>query len=126
MLRRQLLHQIRILLHLLHLILRRTRMHKLIMQRVRQQRIRQRTEVRLEHGRDAADIIELVRVVEVEGSVVAALEELGDDLGLAGAAGLAVDAFVVDGGEFDGLDAFLDDDGDHAAISPGVCPYLFD
>lgn len=126
MLRRQLLHQIRVLLHLLLLILRRTRMHKLIMQRIRQQRVWQRTEVRLEHGRDAADIIELVRVVEVEGGVVAALEELGDDLGLASATGLSVDTFVVEGGEFDGLNAFLDDDGDHAAISPGVCADLFD
>lgn len=60
-----------------------------------QQRIRKLSEVRLEDGRDAADIIESLRVQEVEGSIIGALEQLRDRLRLPRAASLAIDTFEV-------------------------------
>ena len=68
--------------------------HKLVVQGVRHERVRQRSEIRLEDGGDAADVVELVLVPKVEGGVVAPLEQLGDNLRLTGPSGLAIDALV--------------------------------
>ena len=70
--------------------------HKRIVQGIRQQRIRQHSEVRLQNRSDAADIVETVVVPQIERSVVATLEELRDDLRLSRAASLAVDTLVVE------------------------------
>lgn len=48
-----------------------------------EERHRERAEICLENGRDAADVVEAVRVAEVEGSVVAAIEQLRYSFGLA-------------------------------------------
>jgi hypothetical protein len=69
--------------------------HEALVELGREQRVGQRAEVVLEDGRDRADVVEAVAVAQVERVVVAALEQLRDDLALACAARLPVDALVL-------------------------------
>ena len=104
---------------------------------------RQRPEVVLENRGDTADIVEAVLVVKIEGRVVAALEQLGDHLGLTRTTCLAVDTFILKsygesdsvhdngsggGGQLtnsiDSVDALLDDHRNHTILVPRIRTYL--
>lgn len=67
--------------------------NKLLVQLVREERHRQAPEEVLEARSDGGEIVELVEILEVK--ILAALEKLGDELGLTHASRLAVDAFVL-------------------------------
>lgn len=59
------------------------RSHELVMKVECEERHRERAEVCLENGRDAANVIEAVRIPKVEGGVIATFEKLSYGFGLA-------------------------------------------
>jgi hypothetical protein len=62
---------------------------------MRQERIGQLPEIRLERTRYAGDIVKGLDVGQVKGVVVAALKQLLDLLGLGRAASFTVDTFIL-------------------------------
>ena len=93
--RRQLLHQVshhgRFRSGILHAGSR----DELLMQFKRQEWIWQRPEICLKNWGDTADVIETIGVTQVEGWIVATLEQLSDLLREPGTAGFPIDSLVL-------------------------------
>ena len=51
-----------------------SRVDKHLVQSIRQERVRERTEIRFEDGRDRVDVVETIDIVQIERVVVAFFE----------------------------------------------------
>lgn len=68
--------------------------HKLVVEVKSKKGVRETAEVSLENGCNAANIIETVRVAEIERVIISSFEHLSNRFSLTGSASFPVDSFI--------------------------------